>query len=200
LRRLHQQYGTLVQFVDVLIRQAHPGELRGPYRSYDQKRESAREYQRLEEIPWTVLVDDLEGTVHAAYGGMADPAYLIDVEGRVAFYGMWTSAPKLRQAMDELLALGGTGWPVAAGVDRVPHLAASLVYGWRGLRRGGNRAVAEYNRATLGWASLSYLGYLARPLLAPLALRAEPLPLRGRLALGGVLGLATALMMGRRGL
>lgn len=71
---------------------------------------------------------------------------------------------------------------VAGGVDRVPHLFASFVDGYRGPARAGHFAVAEYNIGGFGAGWLSWLGYHAKPLLAPLALRVTPLPLAVRLA------------------
>jgi hypothetical protein len=190
MKELHEQYGDRVRFLDVLVRQEHPGERRGPYRTYEQKKESAREYEREEGIPWPVLVDDLAGTVHRAYGCNASPVYLIDAAGRVAFYGVLPHAPTLKRALDELLAQGGRG-AVAGGLDRKPHLFAALVNGWRGPRRGGVRAVLDYGLAVPGATTLTFLGHLAKPLLAPLALRAEPLPASARLALlGGLIGAA----------
>lgn len=164
--------------------------------------ESAQEYKRLEAIHWPVLVDELEGTVHRAFGEMAAPSYLIDVTGRVAFYGMWTSAPRLKQAIDELLARGGDGPTVAGGVDRAPHLFAALVNGWRALKRGCARAVLDYELAIPGAATLTFLGHVARPLLAPLALRATPLPAAVRLAVGtglvaGIVALVVSLLYRR---
>ncbi len=107
------------------VRQAHPGELRGGFANYREKLESAREYARLEGIPWRVLVDDYDGTTHLAYSrAMADPTFLIDADGRVAFYNMWTHAPTLKRALDELLARDGRG-VVAGGIDRTPHVLAS---------------------------------------------------------------------------
>jgi len=185
MKRLFAQYGQHVQFVDLVVRQAHPGEMRGPYRRYDQKLADAREYQRAEAIPWPVLVDDLAGTTHTAYGGMSDPIYLIDASGRVAFYNMWAHAPSLQTAIDELLARRGHGAPVGGGIDRVPHLAASFVNGWHGLRRGGWGAVLDYELGTPGAATLTFLGHLVKPLIAPIALRAAPLPMPSKLALGG---------------
>jgi hypothetical protein len=181
-----------VQFLDVIIRQAHPGEERGRYLNYDDKLESAREYQRLEGIDWPVLVDDYAGTVHRTYSReMADPSFLIDAEGRVAFYCMWTHAPSLKPALDELLARGGTGAPVAGGIDRRPHLLASFVDGYRGPRRGGKRGVWEYTTGAFGAGALTWLVGKAKPVLAPIALRAEPLPSAAKTALAvGVVGAA----------
>jgi hypothetical protein len=171
--------------MDVFIRQAHPGERRGAYHSDEQKRDEARAYKQAEGIPWPVLVDDVAGTTHQTYGNMSDPVYLIDADGRVVFYGMWTHVPTLQQAIEELLAHPGREAPAAGKIDHVIHLFASFVNGWHALQRGGTRAVIDYEIGTPGAATLTFLGHLAKPLLAPLALRATPLPGTVRLALGG---------------
>ena len=169
----------------MIIRQAHPGEKRGRYLNYENKVRSAQEYRQLEDIPWPVLVDDYEGTVHRAYSReMADPSFLIDAEGRVDFYGMWTHAPSLKLAIDELLSQGGVGTPVAGGIDKVPHLFASFIDGIRGPQRGGKRAVREYSTGGFGAGMLSVAGNKAKPLLGPIALRAEPLPAAAKAGLG----------------
>jgi hypothetical protein len=202
VKQLHQWYGDRITFLDVVIRQAHPGEKRGRYLDYGDKLESAREYQRLEGIDWPVLVDDYAGTVHRQYSKeMADPSFLIDAEGKVAFYGMWTHGPALKRAFDELLARGGTGAPVAGGIDRMPHMLASIVDGYRGPARGGRRAVRELDTAGLGIGTLSRLGSWAKPVLGPIALRAEPLRPAAKTALmTGLLGavVATRLAGARR--
>jgi hypothetical protein len=47
-----------------------------------------------------VLVDDYAGTVHRTYSNeMADPTFLIDQRGTIAFYAMWTHAPTLNRAI-----------------------------------------------------------------------------------------------------
>jgi len=180
-----------------MVRQAHPGERRGPYHSFEQKLADAREFQRDEGIDWPVLADDLEATVHRAYGGMSDPVYLIDAAGRVAFYGMWIDGPRLKQAIDELLARGGEG-QVAGGVDRRPHLAAALVEGWRTMSRGGRQAVREMAVAWPPVTLLLLLGNLGRPLLRPLLVRSTPLPLTARLALVGGVAVVGGIAIRRR--
>jgi hypothetical protein len=192
LRQLFPEYGDRVQFVDVLVRQAHPGNRQGAYHTYDEKVDSAREYRQVEEISWLVLVDDLEGTTHTAYGEMPDPVYLIDSNGRVAYYSMWAHGANLRRAMDELLMRGGQGGPVAGGIDRRPHLLKAYVHGWRGLRRGGWRALLDAEMSVPGMATLSFLGYQLRWLLEPVAIRTKPVPPKTRFAyaLSGVFVLA----------
>jgi hypothetical protein len=159
----------------VVIRQAHPGPEVPPYQSFEQKMRDAYRYQREEAIPWPILVDDLAGVIHQVYGGLADPTYLIDIDGRVAFYNMWTYAPALHEALEELLAQGGRG-VVKGGVDRTPYLLPAMADGWRGLQRGLWQSYTDLETAAPGMGAGLWLGYQLRPLTAPLALRAEPLP------------------------
>ncbi len=180
-----------MQFVDVLIRQAHPGPGVRPYDTFEQKLRDAERYQREEAIPWPVLVDDLAGTVHQVYSGLADPTYLLDRDGRVAHFVMWTYAPSLDKAIDALLARGGRG-VVAGGIDHVPHLTPAMTDGWKGIRRGLPQSFADLETAAPGMASGIWLGYRLRPLLAPLTLRARPLPAPVRIALVAGVGVAGA--------
>lgn len=95
--------------LDVFIRQAHPGGEEPAYRSFAQKLRDAERQTHVEAAPWEVLVDDLDGTVHRLYGGLPDPSYLIDSEGRIAFFNAVTHAPTLHTAIEALLAQGGRG-------------------------------------------------------------------------------------------
>lgn len=180
-----------MQFVDVLIRQAHPGPGVAPYRTFEQKLHDAERYHQEEGIPWPVVADDLEGTVHQVYGTLADPAYLIDSDGRVAFYNLWTSAPALHEAIGALLARGGRG-VVRGGYTRFFDPGPMTTDGWRGLRRGLPQSFTDLMLAAPGSPLLPWLGHQVRPLLAPLTLRAEPLPtaVKVGLAAGGMLALA----------
>lgn len=168
-----------MQFVDVLIRQAHPGPGVRPYHSFEEKATDARRYKEDEGIPWPVLVDDLEGTVHQVYSGLADPTYLIDADGKVAYYTMWTHAPNLNGAIAALLHQGGRG-VVNGGIDHVMHLLPSMTDGWKGIRRGLPQSYTDLETAAPGMGSGIWLGYQLRPVLAPLTLRSEPLPPAGR--------------------
>ncbi len=183
LKKLHERWEDQVRFVDVVIRQAHPGPGVPPYKSFEQKLHDAQRYKQDDGIPWPVLVDDLEGTTHQVYGGLADPTYLIDAEGRVAYYNMWTHAPTLHKAIDTLLQQGGSG-VVEDGIDHTPHMAAGMTDGWRGLRRGLPQSLIDIETAGPSTGSGAWLGYQLRPLLAPITLRDTPLPTPAKLALG----------------
>jgi hypothetical protein len=195
MKKLFARWSDHVHFVDVLVRQAHPGPCARAYDAFEQKQADARRYQEEEGIPWVVLVDDLEGTAHQAYGGLADPTYLIDRDGRVAFYNMWTSAPALHAAIRELLEQGGRG-VVQEGTKRLPDLLPALTDGWRGLRRGLPQSFMDLETASPGAATLTWAGHQLRPLLAPLALRAKPLSVPAKIGLAA--GTAALAFLGAR--
>lgn len=175
LKKLHQQFSGRVHFVDVIERQAHPGPGAPAYRSQAEKLEHGRRYQQEHALPWTIAADDLGGTVHQQYGGMADPTYLLDVDGRVAYYNMWTYAPALHEALDELFAQNGRG-VVRGGIDRTPYMLPALTCGWPGLQKGLPQSLVEMETAFPGTGVGVWAGYQLRPLLAPIAQRVEPLP------------------------
>ncbi|CAA9394112.1 MAG: hypothetical protein AVDCRST_MAG74-1273 [uncultured Pyrinomonadaceae bacterium] len=159
--------------------------------------DDGRKYKEDDGVPYPVLIDDLIGTVHQVYGGLADPTYLIDADGRVSFYNMWTHAPTLHKAIEELLSQGGRG-VVKGGTDRIPHLLSTIADGWHGLQRGFPRSAIELELASPGMASGPFLGYQIRPLLAPIALRATPLPVAAKIGLA--VGGAALLFLGVRAL
>ncbi len=149
-----------------------------------------RRYQRDENTPWTVLVDDLAGTVHQVYGGLSDPTYLIDIDGRVAYYNMWTHVPNAHTALEELREQGWRG-VVSGGVDRVPHMAPWMTHGWRGIRRGLPQSFLDLETSLPSSGLSTWLGYQLRGLLAPITLRDTPLPVVARIGLAA--GAAAAL-------
>ena len=198
MRELHEIYGDRVGVVEVLVRQAHPGERHGAYRSYEEKLEDARGYVHEEHVPWPVVIDDLAATTQRAYGGLAAGVYLIDSAGTIAFCGVWGQSPALRQAVDDLLAHGGAGTPAGRGTDRRPHLAAAIVAGQGGPLRGGRRALVDLELGFPGAMVLMTLGRILRRPLTPLAVRSTPLPGRARALLTASLVLPPAAIALRR--
>jgi hypothetical protein len=186
MRKLHRRWSPDVQFLDVLIRQAHPGPDAPAYDSVGMKLVDVRRYETEERIPYPVLADDLAGTVHLTYGGLTDPTYIVGADGRISFYCMWTHPPTLHRALTALMSQGGSG-VVLGGIDRRPHMLHAIVDGWKGLRRGAPHSIIDMEKALPGSAVVPWLGHQLRPVLKPIALRDTPLPLAARvgLAAGG---------------
>jgi hypothetical protein len=124
-------------------------------------------------LPWKVAVDDLDGTVHAAYGMLADPSYLVGTDGRVAFYSYWTHVPSLRAAIEALVARGGAG---VVGAQRALHPFAALADGWRAIERGLPQSFSDLETALPGLGLGLRAGAAIGPALAPVALTSHRWP------------------------
>jgi len=183
-----------VTFVTVLVRQGHPGPRARPYYTSRQKARDASAHQHEDHIPWPVLVDAVNGRVHRLYGGLADPTFLLDLDGRVAFSQAITHAPTLHTALRALEARAGRG-VVLGGIDRRPHVLPVIAGGWPALQRGAPQSIIDLETALPTAALLPWLGQWLRPVLRPIALRDTPLPWSARAALAGVVvaGAAVAL-------
>ena len=173
-----------MHFLDVFIRQAHPGPCVQSYSSYEQKVEDARIYKECDCIPWQVLVDDLAGSVHQAYGGLANPTYVVNAEGRISFYNAWTHTPSIHRALTKLTGRD-TVCVVRGGIDRKPHVLAMMVNGWPAIERGLPQSFSDLESTMPGSAYGLKAGYRLKPLLAPVALRSKPLSTSARAAFGG---------------
>jgi len=168
-----------VHFLDIFVRQAHPGPMVPPYTSYEQKMSDAKIYKESEEIPWQVLVDDLEGRVHQVYGTLPNPTYVLTGEGRIAFYDVWSHAPTVFRTLEDMMGPGGA-CVVRGGIDRMPHAIASMANGWPALERGLPQSYSDLEKVMPGLAAGIKYGYRLKPVLAPLALRAKPFPITSK--------------------
>lgn len=190
MKKLYARWGDRVQFLDVIVRQAHPGPGVEAYHTLEQKVEDARRYAERESLPWPVSADDLRGTAHQVYGGMADPTYLIGADGRVSYYVQWSYMPALHEAIKQLLTQGGSG-VVREGINSGLHFHPALTAGWPGLELGLPQSLIDMELAWPGTAAGTWVGYQLRPLLSPLTQRARPLPRAVKVGMAvGAVGLA----------
>jgi hypothetical protein len=128
LKRLHERYNDRVAFLTLYVREAHPGDRYPQPETMEQKVEYARRYRERDGIPWSVLVDSLEGQLHRTLDPKPNAAYLLGADGRVAYRLLWTNHERaLEQAMREVLA-GRTGQrhdrvvPMMRGVARMDEM------------------------------------------------------------------------------
>lgn len=162
-----------VAFLVLYTREIHPGERLGAHRDIADKVRAARLVAQQDGERRTILVDDLGGSAHRAYGAMPNTVHVIDGSGRVAFRAAW-SDPRLVEEVLRRLARGDAldGLRAEARPSREVHE--------RVLNRAGQQAVRDFAAARPG---LRYLGTpawdIGRPQPALLAL-ARAGAVRGR--------------------
>jgi hypothetical protein len=142
--------------VFIYTREAHPGENVGHHDSFGRKLACARLLAEEAGIGRDILVDDLDGTVHRAYGLMPNMTWMIGRGGRVAYKANWTSAANVAAFLDRFLAgraehPPGTS-PVLYETQQAEYRYTDRPRFMRHLLRNGPRAVAEFEKAQQVWA------------------------------------------------
>ena len=80
-----------VEFILVYVREAHPGSRIGPHTGMENKTELAKKTQDVNKETREILIDDVPGTMHRAYGAFPNLVYVINPEGRVVYRLDWSS-------------------------------------------------------------------------------------------------------------
>jgi hypothetical protein len=195
LKEVYEDFADRTHWFYLYVREAHPGERLPSHQSYEQKADHAERFRAENQVPWPVLVDDLDGSVAHRYSTLPNAAFVIDSGGNVAFRGAFAHGPTLYRALDHLLAQDGKG-VIPKADDRMQHMLGPMAFGWDALERGGERATNDlWSGARLVAANL-YLGHQMKPLIAPLAGRGRPIPTGVKVAAGA--GLLGVLLLGRR--
>ena len=90
-----------IEFIIVYVREAHPGERLGPHQNLTEKMNAARlvaprygEHRR-------VLVDNIEGDFHRAYGAMPNVVYIIRPDGKIHYRCNWAAPSLIRNALSD---------------------------------------------------------------------------------------------------
>jgi len=183
LRRLYGEFGGRVRFVTVYVREAHPGERVPQPQRMEDKLRNARAYEDRDDIEWTVIVDDLEGTLHRALDQRPNSAYLVDADGLVLFRSGWSNDEgTLREGLEAVVA-GRT----PRSPSREPRLGPALAGAsemTRILSLAGDEAKEDMRRAAPPAIALARTADLF-----------QPLPSRARGVAAGVLvGLSATLV------
>ena len=88
IKELQAKYPD-VEFLLVYVREAHPGSRLGPHQSNGQKIERAEKLRQFYDEPRKILIDDLQGKMHKAYGELPNMVYIIDPDGRIIYRSDW---------------------------------------------------------------------------------------------------------------
>lgn len=139
----------------VYTREAHPGESVPHHDSFERKAAHARLLRDELGIRRTILVDDLAGTGHLAYGGLPNMTWAVARGGRLVYKANWTSAANVEafveryeQARRPRPSRGVVAMYETEQVE-FRHLDREVFY--ERLGRNGSRAYEEFKRAEEIW-------------------------------------------------
>lgn len=101
MEQLAQEYSPKgFEFLFLFTREAHPGENFPQHSSFEQKVRHAEAFRDRNQTTRTILVDDLEGTVHHRFGLLPDMCWVIGKRNTILFKADWTSADTLRMILE----------------------------------------------------------------------------------------------------
>ena len=97
-------------------------------------------------------MDDLEGSVHRAYGLLPNMSWVLDRGGTIAYKAMWTSAAHIGEFLDRREATPSGPASSTFYAEQLAPVVRDRPAFQRGLERNGPRAVTEFARAEAVWA------------------------------------------------
>jgi hypothetical protein len=153
LTELYQKYRSKgFEFFIVYVREAHPGENFPHHTSFEQKLAHARKLRELEKVSLPILVDDIEGSTHKAYGLLPNMVYLIDRDGVIVYKSDWTDAHELEGMCESLIRLDemkARHVPIIrqGASERLHWIPMDPKHRERIYRRSGEKAIRDYFNA-----------------------------------------------------
>lgn len=140
MERLRQSQPD-VTCVVLYVREAHPGASIGAHRSMDDKQSCAKRLAEAEGEARQILIDNIEGQVHNAYGGYPNSVFIINRNGCVVYASDWNDPKATKRALTKLIA-GQPANDVRAFFKPV-HPRVSL----RVLGNGGKGSMSDFLRS-----------------------------------------------------
>jgi hypothetical protein len=139
--------GRAVRSIFLYTREAHPGENYRHHRSMEDKRSNARAFQQQYKVRRPILLDNLQGDAHRAYGVLPNMTWIIGRGGIVHYKSAWTDAEHVESAL--IYALEAQQRKIKDGLT--PFYSESLSWRHRddrafraGLERTGQQAVDDF--------------------------------------------------------
>jgi hypothetical protein len=138
-----------VSSVFIYTCEAHPGENYRQHTSMDDKRRTASAFREHIKIRRPILLDDLAGTAHHAYGLLPNMTWIIGRGGFIHYKSAWTSPSDVQDALEGVLDFQ-TNRPknqwVAFYSERSAWSRRDQAKFREGLVRNGPQAVADFER------------------------------------------------------
>lgn len=91
-----------LNFVVLYVREAHPGERIPAHRTAEEKIAAAKKTSKAHGEYRTVLVDQVSGEAHKAYGSMPNSIYIIDTDGTILFRSIWNNTNEIEAILDQI--------------------------------------------------------------------------------------------------
>ncbi len=91
------------RFLFVYAREAHPSDRFPAHTRFEGKLGHARMMRERLQMKRTMLVDDLEGTVHHTYGRLPNMTYILKPGGTIVYRASWTDPTTIRLALERIL-------------------------------------------------------------------------------------------------
>ncbi len=88
-----------VRSVFLYTREAHPGESYRHHTTMDDKRHHARAFRQHNSIEREILLDDVAGTAHRAYGTLPNMTWIIGRGGVIYYKAAWTDVTDVEAAL-----------------------------------------------------------------------------------------------------
>lgn len=88
-----------VSSVFLYSREAHPGENYSHHKTMDDKRHHARAFIEHSKLKRPVLLDDIRGTAHQAYGCLPNMTWIFGRGGVIVYKAAWTDPVDIRHAL-----------------------------------------------------------------------------------------------------
>lgn len=159
-----------VQSVFIYVREAHPGEHYPAHSSFEQKMQHARDFRERVGVTRPILVDDLAGTTHRAFGTLPNMTYMLNAAHTVLFRANWTDPVTIQFALDYHFGVQDRR---RSGLRQNPFYAELHGFRWvddnaffDGLELAGQQAVDDFHRAREMWSRGEHLGTIWNKLLS----------------------------------
>lgn len=183
VRRLHEEYGTRIDFLLISAREAHPGERLPQPKSDEQARARAEELARFHEVAFPVAVDTIAGDVHQQLDLKPNTLVVLDETGTVVFRSLWAGDHRhVREALDA--AAAGREPRRRESHAMVGPMSGALPRTMEVTRRGGSTAWADVRRSAPPMAMMAWLA-------ARLPFASDRVRGAGAMALVGLVVMAT---------
>lgn len=134
-----------VSSVFVYTREAHPAEHYPHHDSWETKLGHAKALRDELGVRRPILVDDLDGPCHRAWGMLPNMSYVTLKGGTIAYKADWTNSFDVAGALEELLEEIATRTKVPFYNERLRFRDVDREGFMRGLERNGPKAIADFS-------------------------------------------------------